>query len=267
MTALKYGGISEVIPYSPASIDEDFRKSNSELLSIPRGNGLWIWKPYVIFDALVRVSDGDYVFYCDSGAFVFRSIMPLIESMGDCDVWVSNISTIEEQWTKPEVFARLGITDTVIKSSQQIQASFVLVRKSEMSCSFVRKWLSLCTQPELITPLKPGEPHGPCIEHREDQSLLSVLCKIRGVKPHKNPAIYPRNIRGRLKAKIRKMLGLPMKWSEARHIPPVSDDTYTPCIYNHRIRKADSIRSVIWQTVKGLRLEVAAKALTLSRKE
>ena len=263
MAARKFGGFSEVIPYSPAGIDDSFRKENSRLLSIPRGNGLWIWKPYVILDALEKVSEGDYVFYCDSGAFVFGSIMPLIESMGDCDIWVSSTENVEEQWTKPQVFTWLGITDAVIKSSQQIQASFICARKSEMSCSFVREWLRLCTVPEPITPLQPGEQRGECIEHREDQSLLSLLCKLRGIKPHKPPVLARLNLRARVRNKIRKKLGLPVKWQEAKHVPFVSDDTYKPCIYHHRIRKADSILSMIWQTVKGLRMNVAAKALSL----
>ena len=131
--------------------------------SVKRSNGLWLWKPYIILNALERVSDGDYVFYCDSGAFFFSSVKPLIDSMRDADIWVSDIPYIEEQWTKPEVFARLGITSAEIKSSAQIQGSFVLARKSKMSCEFVREWLKMCATPELIKPLEPGEPHGVCI--------------------------------------------------------------------------------------------------------
>ena len=263
MTALKLGGFSEVIAYSPESIDDEFRKSHSEILSIPRGNGLWIWKPYIILDALERVSDGDYVFYCDSGAFVFSSIKPLIDSMGDCDIWTSSNNTIEEQWTKPQVFDKLGANDPAIKTSCQLHATFILTRKSEMSCSFIREWLRLCTIPELIKPFEPGEPHGACIEHREDQSLLSVLCKLRGIKPHKDPATYPLNLWARVRNKIRRKLGLPVKLQQARRISPVNNDTYTPCVYSHRIRKAHSIASVIWQTVKGLRLNVIVKVLTI----
>ena len=251
--------------YSPESLDDNFRKSHSEILSIKRGNGLWLWKPYVILDALEHVSEGDYVFYCDSGAFFFSNVMPLIDSMGESDIWVSDIPYIEEQWTKPEVFTRLEITDPAIKSSQQIQGSFVIARKSEMSCEFIREWLRLCTQPELIKPLELGEYHGECIEHREDQSLLSVLCKIRGIKSHRNPAVLPLGIKRRIKTKIKKLLGIPIKWQEARYVKLIHEsDKYSPCIYHHRIRRADSILSVFLQVIRGTRLRVIAALIRMA---
>ena len=262
--ALKFGGFTEAKAYSPESIDENFRKTHSEILSIKRGNGLWLWKPYIILDALKNCREGDYVFYCDSGAFVFSSVMPLIESMGESDIWVSNITTVEEQWTKPKVFELLGIDDPEIKSSAQIQASFFLARKSEMSCNFVREWLNLCTRPELIKPLGPGEFHGKCIEHREDQSLLSVSCKLRGIKPHKNPSFGPRRLKEGIKYKVKKLLGVLRRGKESESAGVIfSDDKYSPCIYHHRIRRAHSIRSVILQVIKGGRQKVIAALIRM----
>ena len=209
----------------------------------------------------------DYVFYCDSGAFFFGDAMPLIESMGDCDVWVSGISLIEEQWTKPEVFVRLGATDESIRKSPLIQGGFVLVRKSEMSTEFVSKWLELCSRPELLMPLEPNEPKGECIEHREDQSLLSVLCKLRGIKAHKPPCVLPKYYRllhpkSELKKLVKKLLGIkpPVhKWAAAKSVKVVYEDTYSPCIYLHRIRKAGSVFSVVVQALRGMGPRLAMK--------
>ena len=190
--AKKAGGFDEVIAYSPESLDENFRNNHKEILNVKRGNGLWLWKPYIILDALNRVNDGDYVFYSDSGAFFFSRVMPVIESMGESDIWVSDITCVEEQWTKPEVFKLLGIDDREdIKKSRQIQSGFVLCRKSETSIKFINEWLNLCSRPELITPLKKGEYKGTCIEHREDQSMLSVLCKIHNIKAHMRAHFVP----------------------------------------------------------------------------
>ena len=213
------------------------------------------------------------MFYCDSGAFFFSSVKPLIDSMGDCDVWVSNISFIEQQWTKPQVFELLGITDESIKTSPQIQGSFVLCRKSERSVSLIREWLSMCVRPELIKPLEPEEPNGECIEHREDQSMLSVLCKLRGITPHKSPAILPkpRPILRRIKLLVKKLIGRethPNKsWAGAIHPELIHNDTYSPCIYHHRIRKARSMSSVALQTLKGLGISGTIRIFRASRKD
>ena len=257
----KFCGFDEVIEYKPESIDSEFREKNSALLNIKRGNGLWLWKPYIIHETLKKFKDGDYIFYCDSGAFLFRNVKNLIDSMNG-DIWVSNIELIERQWTKPEVFNLLDIHDENIKNSNQIQASFILLRKSEQSIKFISEWLELARRPELLKPLEPDEFHGDCIEHREDQSLLSILCKLHGIKPHKNPVILPRynSFRSMIKSQIRKIkkfLGLPIKlkpkgaWDAAIINEPRHDeDKYSRCIFHHRIRKADSMYSLIISLMK-----------------
>lgn len=186
------GKVDRIVEKNASDIDASFLSDNSKILSQKRGAGLWLWKPYIILQELNSVDFGDYVFYCDSGACFCRSIDPLIDSMGDQDIWVSELPLIEYEWTKPSVFAHLGIHDPIITNTSQIQASFIIVRKSEWSCNFIAEWLALCMQADLIMPIQTGEDSGRCIAHREDQSLLSVLCKMRGVKPHRDPTQYAR---------------------------------------------------------------------------
>ena len=189
------------------------------------------------------------------------------------DVWVSDIPLIERQWTKPQVFELLGITDENIKNSGQIQSGFVLCRKSERSVSFVKEWLSLCVRPELIKPLESGDFYGDCIEHREDQSMLSGLCELRGIKAHKKPEIMPkyRPIMPKLKRIVKKLIRwkTPSRrsWAGVKRVELVHDDTYSPCIYLHRIRRAHSMLSVALQTLRGLGLRETIRILRASRKD
>ena len=62
-------GADEVREYSAKDIDANFYAKNKLILDQKRGAGYWLWKPYIIKDALSAVNDGDYVFYVDSGAF------------------------------------------------------------------------------------------------------------------------------------------------------------------------------------------------------
>lgn len=188
------GHFSKVISYSPADIDPVFRDKYQEVLSVKRGAGLWLWKPYFIDKTLNQIEDGDYLFYCDSGAFFTRSVRNIIRSM-DSDIWVTELPLIEEQWTKPLCFEKMGLESPVYKESNQIQASFLCIRKSDYSMGFVREWLELCCNESLLFP-EEGEDQRSSkprfIAHREDQSLLSLLCKKEGLLPHKDPSQFGR---------------------------------------------------------------------------
>ena len=59
----------KVYEYTPNDIDQSFAKLHHDILSQKRGNGLWLWKPYFVNKALSDCSDGDIIFYCDSGSF------------------------------------------------------------------------------------------------------------------------------------------------------------------------------------------------------
>ena len=69
-------GADKVREYSPKDIDPDFYEKNKFIFEQPRGAGYWLWKPYVIKDALSNVGFGDYVLYADSGAFYINNAPP-----------------------------------------------------------------------------------------------------------------------------------------------------------------------------------------------
>lgn len=191
-TGSRIAGFDKVIEYGPEQIDQKFFEENREILEEKRGNGLWLWKPYFIRKALLEeADDGDFLFYCDSGAFFIRSIEPILQEMKG-DLWISELPLIEKQWTKKTVLKRLCENRSDIGESNQIQASFLLIRKTEASTKLIEEWLKLCCEKSLLEPLKEGEQDPDCISHREDQSILSVLCKLHGIVPQKDPSQFGR---------------------------------------------------------------------------
>src|SRR5262245_10922235 len=66
-TGLAVGGFDRVQAYGPADIDPEFAAKNRHILSQPRGNGYWLWKPYFIARTLESLEHGDWLFYCDAG--------------------------------------------------------------------------------------------------------------------------------------------------------------------------------------------------------
>lgn len=217
------GKFDQVIEYCPEKIDKEFYTANRDVLSIKRGAGEWLWKPYIILKTLKDMNEGDFLFYCDSGAFMIRSCQYLFESMKDSDLWVSNIPLIEKQWTKPAVISEMGASGREdILNSNQIQGGFVAVRKSPFTVDFIAEWLSKCCNARLLLPLSENEEKGECISHREDQSILSILCKLYGIRPHRDPTQY-----GRIPEKYRCNNAL-------FSIPDQTEDTYPVLILLHR---------------------------------
>ena len=81
------------------------------------------------------------MFCCDSGSFVFRLCKYIFDTMNAADIWVSDIPLIEKEWSKPQVFNALGANEDEIIDSNQIQASFIGVRKTEYAERFIALWL------------------------------------------------------------------------------------------------------------------------------
>lgn len=227
-TGKLHGGFDRVISYGPSDIDPDFYEKNKHILEQKRGAGLWLWKPYFIDKTLKEINDGEYLFYCDSGAFFVRSIRPLLKSM-DQDIWVAELPLVEHQWTKSSCFTMMDMEEAKYKDSNQIQASFLCVRKSACSVSFIKKWLDLCRNYDLISPEEninwTNEEYPEFIAHREDQSILSLLCKREGIKPHRDPSQFGR---------------YPDGYKQSGYlfsIPQHKDDKYKTAFVLHRNKK------------------------------
>lgn len=181
-----FGGFRKFFSYSPEDIDAKFFEAHEDILKEKRGGGLYLWKPYFVLRALESVRDGDWIFYCDAGSFFIRNHKKLL-SVSDSDVWVSDLPLLEWQFTKEKVFRTLGAEE--FADTNQIQANFIAVRKSAKSLAFVREWLDYCGRYELMSPSDESEREG-FVAHRQDQSILSLLCKKHGIRPHLDPSQY-----------------------------------------------------------------------------
>ncbi|WP_378950774.1 hypothetical protein [Pelosinus sp. sgz500959] len=191
--ARKMGRFDEVIRFTPEDIDPKFTTENSVILSVRNGNGLWLWKPYFIHKILCTIENGDVLVYCDAGSFFIKSSKYIIDSMSNEDIWVSDIPLIEKQFTNPSLFRIMNCDSDEYKETNQIQANFIAVRKSEVSMRFVKEWLNYCKQPACIVPEENVSVDGfQFMGHRSDQSILSLLSKKYGLHPHLDPTQYGR---------------------------------------------------------------------------
>lgn len=217
------GRFDRVIEYSPEDIDPEFRRRYARTFAVQRGAGLWLWKPYIMLKTLEEVAhEGDVVFYTDAGTFFIRHFKHILKTMTQ-DVWVSNIPLTEKQYTKKEAFVLMGCEGRAFEDTPQVQGGFVGIRKSPQSMAFVKEWLTYSCDYRILSPeCNPAYPETDCfIAHREDQSVLSLLCKKHGISFHKDPTQYGR---------------FPEKYSRPYHlyVPAQQTGEYPVMILLHR---------------------------------
>lgn len=197
-TAMEIGGFDDTWPKNRGHLSKSFCEENVEIISQKRGAGYWLWKPYIIYESLKKIKNDDYLFYCDSGSAFINSIDEVIEiNKEELDtkglvlfkttMWVESgppwSDAPEYMWTKRDVFEALNADKMSVTHTPQVNAATILLKKTNFSLNFVSDWLKYCKVSSYMTdtPSKKQNFEG-FQEHRHDQSILSVLGKVREVK-------------------------------------------------------------------------------------
>ena len=203
------GNFDTVIGLSPKDIDEEFHKRFREILEQKKGGGYWLWKPYIIKKTLSQLSYGDYLFYSDAGAFFLKKVDSLIIELDkqNQDIMGFELPLIEDQWTKRELFINMKCEGNKYSSSNQILASFILIKKTISSEQFFNKFLKYaCVEKNITDSHSCSVKQLDCfIEHRHDQSIFSLLYKKFNLKPFKDPTQlgkYPKGYSDNIKEDV-----------------------------------------------------------------
>lgn len=197
--AIKFGGemdahfVREKLPcgwgvrpcrvFSLTDIDEEFRDAHKEILSREKGAGLWLWKPYFCKRVWDAMADGDVLMYADGGLHIQPSYA--LVSYAERATSSQSGGLVFDQWyaqheyTKRDVFERMGMPFEVYGPRPQFWAAFFFIQKRDATRRFFDEWLHYCTQPGILDDTTPGStPNHPsfaCYKHRHDQSVFSLL--------------------------------------------------------------------------------------------
>lgn len=192
-TAIKIGGVNYAFEYGPESIDSVFYSKHQKILDLPRGCGYWLWKPYIILDALNKIKLNDVLIYSDSGSHFINKATPLSTLPNDFnqDIVPFELELPEAHWTKRDAFVRMEADTLNFAKSNQRLASFIVIKKSNFAIEFINDYLSYCCDPLIITD-SPNETVLPNYEgfkeHRHDQSVLSLLTKKYNLMAFRDPS-------------------------------------------------------------------------------
>ena len=190
-SAREQGKADAVFEFHEEDIME-LKEQFPEHFGIKRGFGLWFWKPYLIMKAMDKVNDGDYLFYCDSGAvFIYdiHQFIPDLEASGK-DMMVFEQPLLAHCFTKGETYHLLGCNDY---AGNQLLGGYIFLKKSAESRRYMQEWHDAMTDLRVLSGDKffpEIKDHRDFIAHREDQSILTILCKKWGIEGHRDPSDF-----------------------------------------------------------------------------
>ena len=157
----------------------------------PRGYGYWAWKPMIIREMMRRVKDGDIIFYADAGCSIVKN-----EKTEACfNRWIEKVQEHPKQrlafqmphreqiYTKMDLLNFLNATQEMRQSGQYMATVQIYVNTPDNQ-AFVDRLIEIDNRDghHLIDDTPSIAPNSPnFVEHRHDQSVFSLCCKIYGV--------------------------------------------------------------------------------------
>lgn len=196
----------KIYAWTEADLPGDFKAEFSKYLRRGvRGYGYWAWKPEAVRLALSKMDDGDILLYCDVGCHINAKGKKRLLEYFECaaDKQSSGIvcfqrppapDALEYVWTKSDLFEYFGVlADRDITDTPQIIASTFIIRKSPSTVKIIDEWLGAFKSDFSLADDSPSKlpNRGGFIEHRHDQSIFSILMKMRGAKAFSHSENYP----------------------------------------------------------------------------
>ena len=184
-TGLAVGGFDRALPLGRQHLHPEFVKRNFDVLLSRIGAGQWLWKPYVVVQALHQaVAEGDVLFYADAGCHFIHSAAPVIDLCLKQEkpllFFTLHPFHINRKYTKRDCFVYMDMDRPPYPDMIHVLASFFVCKKTPFTVAFFEEWLRFAQDPRILTeaPNTCGLPNYPdFFQHRYDQSILSLLAR------------------------------------------------------------------------------------------
>lgn len=241
-SAMKFG-VDRVISYDFDDIKTtEFYQLHKQILDQTTGMGNWLWKPFIIQQAMNSLSDGDVLVYADSGIAVIADLDPLINICRSTEpiLLFANGDLKNSAWTKRDCFALMDCDSEKYWSGLQVDAAICLFRTGVQSKQFIEEWLSYACDDRIVTnkPNTTGLQNLPdFVEHRHDQSILSLLAIKHGIELYRVPSQFgnhykTRDFRVKGEENYRNQLMRKQLWHYSKQ--PFGNSPYYQLLDHHR---------------------------------
>jgi hypothetical protein len=179
-TSYEIGKVDEFHRYTREWLEStEFYKKNQYILDKHRGNGYWMWKPFIILESFNKMDDGDVVLYSDAAINVISDLDQLFSIAQKEKIIVFRLpgGHLNKTWTKKDCFVLMQADLPVYHNARQTQGALSLWKKTPETIAVLKTWLNYMKDPRILTddPNFCGMNCPGFKDHRHDQSVLSIL--------------------------------------------------------------------------------------------
>jgi hypothetical protein len=166
-------------------------------MSVRKGAGFWLWKPFIIRHALSQAQEGDAVIYTDAGMIVVGDPALLLGVTRDHPVVLFRSGTGQPQrtLTKRDCFVLLDADAPEYWDTPQLLGGIQLYRAGPEASAFVDKLCAAMPNVNVLTdaPNICGLPNLPeFLDHRHDQAILTIMAQKEGIPIFPQPTQWGR---------------------------------------------------------------------------
>jgi len=179
---------NKIVTYSDIDLknDTNFWNTHGEFIeNNKRGYGYWLWKPYLIMKILEQMDENDILFHLDAGCEItdysenaIELLKKTIENCNKHNMLYTNTWCKESLYTKMDIFKYMNLIDKNVMNSHQHQATYIIVKKNNITVDFMKDWYNISCNYNLINDDPSFLPNDKLfIDNRHTQSTFSLLIK------------------------------------------------------------------------------------------
>ena len=195
-TTYEVGKIDKFYKYNREWLETtEFYKKNQYILDKKRGSGFFSWKTAIIIETFNHLDEGDIVLYSDAAMEVIGDLTPLYNTASSIDgimLFLVPGFHLNKMWTKKDCFSLMKCDSPIYHNARQSQGALSLWVKNEKTIEFLNEWAKIMRDPRVITddPNFCGPNHPEFIDHRHDQSILSLLRIKHNIEVYRDPTQF-----------------------------------------------------------------------------
>ena len=165
--------------------EQEFYQQHKDISDDEIGLGYFLWKSFIINDAINKLNDGDLIFYSDVGDMFHPELISFVEETIEDDPCLFMVgNSINKDWTRRACFVYMDCDEEDYWNSNQLEAGISFWRVCDESKKIVSEWLKYACDRRIISddPNICGKENFPSFnEHRRDQSILTNLAVKHGL--------------------------------------------------------------------------------------
>jgi len=160
-------------------LPSSFTNEHADILSLKKGYGYCIWKPFIILDELNLTNEDEILLYIDSTDLPEKSFFDLIlEHFKKNSYFFVNRGYNHGQWTKRDTFVLMNCDSPKYYNHVQLEAGVIGLKNNNFNRELIQEWFHYTKNKNILTET-PNISNLPnvnnFIEHRYDQSILTNL--------------------------------------------------------------------------------------------